>query len=98
MTRWGFRTKLILAIAFPLLAIAVFLAVYFPNREADAAQGSLEVRAQLLAEKVTPLLATTLDADLPAEQAEEQLRALEAAVYAVVLKPDGTVFARLADK
>lgn len=96
MMRLGLRMKLLLAISLPIVAVAAFSAVHFPRQQQRAAHQALVDRATGVSQVLAVLVTTAVDLDA-AKDAETQLASVEqdaALMYVVVLKADGSVFAR----
>src|SRR5436190_4963058 len=89
------RYKLVVVIGASLTAISLFILLFFPPRMESISRGWAERRAR----DVTNVIADQVKAQLAFEsdtQANETLNGMRTAAdtaYAVVLKPDGSVFA-----
>ena len=90
------RGKVVLAIAVPVFAVSVFIFLYFPGRQADAADVGLQQRADSLAFVLRSLVEPYLDLD-NSEGIEEEFNSVSSdrdLRYIAVVKPDGKVFAQ----
>src|SRR5215831_14493430 len=96
MKRLGFRTRLFVVFSLLISIVAAFFAIYFPVKGARAADAALRTRAVGLTSMLANLLAVTVEFDQP-KDAENQIASVREDAdlrYVVVLKGDGTVFAR----
>lgn len=96
MTRFGFRTQLFAAFSLLLASIAIFFALYFPLRGANAADAALKVRATTVSKVLATLVAASVEFD-QARDAESQLASVRNdadLAYIMIIKSDGKVFAR----
>jgi methyl-accepting chemotaxis protein len=96
MTRFSFRTKLILSITVPIAALAAFFLWYFPSRHLAVAEDALEERALGLSKVLSNLELAALEFEQVAD-AEAQFRTVAGdrdLRFVAVIKPDGTVFSK----
>lgn len=96
MRRLGFRIQLFAAFSLLIASIALFFALYFPVRGATAADVALRMRAVSVSNVLANLVAAPVEFD-QGKDAEAQLASVRNdadLVYILVLKTDGTIFAR----
>ncbi|MFO0579247.1 MAG: methyl-accepting chemotaxis protein [Polyangia bacterium] len=96
MKRLGFRIQLFVTFSLLIAGIALFFALYFPVRGATSADAALRVRAVAVCNVLANLVAAPVEFD-QAKDAEAQLASVRNdadLVYMLVLKVDGSVFAR----
>jgi hypothetical protein len=96
MMKLGLRARLMLTISLLVAAVAGFFAVYFPNKQEEAASTALSSRATAVSGILAKLVAPAVEFDDQKNGAAELTNVKDQPdlLYIVVIKQDGSMFFR----